>query len=66
MYITSHAHAIACYPPTNAQLPPQAAEENSEFSSPSKFLLHDVQYPLHQSKSAVLILFTPTSFSSFL
>lgn len=43
MYITSHTHAIAHYPPTSAQLAPQAAEKNNEFSSFSKFLLHDAE-----------------------
>jgi len=45
MYITSDAQAIAHHPPADAQLAPQALEEQwDKLPLPSKLLLHDVMW----------------------
>jgi len=70
MYITSVAQAIAHHSSTNVQLASKAAEESVMNSYPllNSFcsMLYGMEYPLGRYKSAVLILFPPSSLGPWL
>ena len=65
MCTTSGAQAIAHHPLTNAQLAPHSAEESHMHCHPLQNSFHvmsyGMEYPFGQLKSAVLILFPPSS-----
>ena len=65
MYIRSDAQAIAHHPSYNAQLAPQAIGESKMNSHPPQSSFHMTTYgtecPFGQFKSAVFILFPPSS-----
>ena len=70
MNITSDAQAVAHHPLTDAQLAPWAAEESQMKSHPLQNSFHmmsyGMEYPFVQFRSAVLILFPPSSLSPLL
>ena len=65
MYVTSDAQAIAHHALTDAQVAPWAMEEHEMNSHPLQSFFHIIsygmEYPFGQFKSAVLILFPPSS-----
>ena len=63
MYITSGAQEIAHHTPANAQIALQWVENRDELSLQNSFhmMLYGMEYPFGKFKSAVLILFPPSS-----
>jgi len=70
MYVTSDAQVIAFHPLTDALLAPQAGEESTMNShtlqNSSCLMLYLMEYPFGWFKSAVLILFPPSSLGPLL
>lgn len=72
MYVTSDAQAIAQHPPTNAQLFPTTLssrrEEMKQHPLQNSFCMmsYGIEYPVGQFKSAVPILFPPSSLGTSL
>ena len=67
MYIISDTQALGHHLWADAQLTPQAAEEPETNSHPLqnsfRMMSYSMEYPLGHLKSAVLIPFSPSSFS---
>ena len=65
MYITSGAQAIALHLPADAQIASWVVQKQEMSSHPlqnsSRMMSYDMEYHFGQFKSAVLILFPPSS-----
>ena len=68
MYVTSDAQAIARHTPTDAQLAYKQRKRGNSHLCQNSFhmMLYGMEYPFGQFKSAVLILFPPSSLGSSL